>query len=121
MRIITSRRRRLIALAVLVATALSVGLVASVAWSGASDSSDPTPGSEAPPPTETYPGTPGGVTDAGPNPWEINSPEWALRFLEDYCPGSPPLSREMVDEINAALRACVLGRVVISGGHVPRQ
>jgi hypothetical protein len=106
----TRSRRALIATAAALLIGVAAGAVV-VADSPVSESNSDTPkNSEAP-----------AIADASPNPWEINSPAWALRFLEDYCPGSPPLSREMVDEINAALRACVLGRVVISGGHVPRQ
>jgi hypothetical protein len=117
MRVSTPQRRHLTAFAVLVAVTLTVGLVISVAWTTASDSSSPSPGSEAPAPTptETYAYPRGEITDAGPNPWEMNDPEWALRFLERYCPGRPPLSPEMADEIVHAMRTCVAQQAEIPG------
>ena len=104
-----SPRRRLAAIAAVVAVSAVVGTGALVVQTTASGSSDPKPASDLPAPVETGPGY-GPVTDSGPNPWMMNDPEWALDFLAKYCPETPPLTTEMTDEIRAAVQRCIASR-----------
>jgi hypothetical protein len=95
----TRSRRALIATAAALLMGVAAGAIV-VANSAVSESNPDTPKiSEAP-----------AIADASPNPWEMNDPAWALRFLEEYCPGTPPpLTPDAADEQVRALEAC-LGR-----------
>jgi hypothetical protein len=41
------------------------------------------------------------------NPWAFNDPATVVRFLEERCPGAPPITPGMVDELIPALQACL--------------
>jgi hypothetical protein len=110
-----SQHRRLAAIAAAVALTAVVAAGALVALTTASGSSDPKPASDLPAPVETAPGFGGAVTDSGPNPWMMNDPEWAISFLEQYCPTSPPLTSDMGAEITEAVRDCIASRPAALG------
>jgi hypothetical protein len=41
------------------------------------------------------------------NPWAFNDPATVVRFLGERCPGAPPITPKMVDELIPALQACL--------------
>jgi hypothetical protein len=90
---------------VTVAVAIAVG-VTLLFWARTGDTtSPPKPASTTyTHPIDSHPLGP--VTDAGVNPWAVNDPATILRFLEERCPGAPPLTPDMVDELIVALEAC---------------
>jgi hypothetical protein len=108
MRSFTPQRRHLTALVALVTVILAVVVAVSVARLTGSDSSNSSPGVEAPAPTPATTDPRGAVTDAGVNPWAFNDPATIMRFLAERCPDFPPVTS--VDDLIPALQACLASR-----------
>jgi hypothetical protein len=52
--------------------------------------------------------SPGPKTDAIPaNPSATNEPATVARYLDERCPGTPPVTPETVDQLIPALQACL--------------
>jgi hypothetical protein len=98
------RRHRAWVLAIAAGTAVTVAVAAWALFVRSSD--NPTRSALA----ATSPSTasPGPKTDAIPvNPSAPNELATVVRFLEERCPGGPPVTPDTVDELIPALQACL--------------
>jgi hypothetical protein len=98
------RTHRAWVLAIAAGTAVTVAVAA---WALLVPSSD-NPTHSALAATSPSTASPGPETYAIPaNPSAPNEPATVARFLEERCPGAPPVTPETVDELIPALQACL--------------